>query len=284
MRSRVPEEDGQGTAPAREFDASGHRAASASVAAGAFRAVARLTLGAAAVWAASLAATRDFLGHDLHLLFCRQPTGAIAHVTALRSGRPEEAYVERLQLLIQGPQLGDAPAGVRDLVSDQVPQTVALRTGIRAWADEKLTYLLQGEAQSLGAKEELQPPNSLWAVYAVASLGPRGWCNQSFLLVVANGRRGDADELRQLADSHPVLAHNRDATPSTWVQRQACIQAVRTRRHRVPAPCHVEVFLYRSDHPPFPVKEVHLQPSGRSTRWVTAIGRAMRASLVDSTR
>lgn len=225
VRFEAPEEDGRGTAQAPEFDASGHSGVSVFAAAGAFRAVARLTLDAATAWAANLAATRDLLGHDLHLLICWQPAGAIADVAALWSRRPEEAHVERLQLLVQGLQLGDAPSGIGDFVSDQVPQLAALRAGIRAGAGEKLSHFLQGEAQSLGSKQELQPPNDLWAVYAVASLGPRGCRNQSFPLVVANGRGGDADELRQLADSHPVLAHNRDATPSTWVQGQA-LQAI----------------------------------------------------------
>ena len=215
------EEDGWGIGPAPWLDASSHRAASASVAARTLRTVAWLTLDAGTARAAQLPAARDFFGHDFHLLFCGQPAGAIAEVATVGSQAPEESDVERLQLLIQDSELCDAPSGVRDFVSDQVPETVAFRTSVYAPAGQQITHLLQRDAERLRAKEELKPANGIRAVHAVAGVGPRGRRDQAFFLVVANSRGGDANELRQFPDLHPVLAHGWDATPSTWVQGQA---------------------------------------------------------------
>jgi hypothetical protein len=215
------EEDGWGIGPAPWLNASGLPAASTSVAARTLRTVARLTLGASTARAAELPATRDLFGHDFHLLFCGQPAGAIAEVAALASRAPDESDVERLQLQILGGELCDAPSGVRDLVSDQMSETVAFRTSVLARASQQLTHLLQREAECLCAQEELKPANGIRAVHAVAGICPRGRRDQAFFLVVANSRGGDANELRQFPDLHPVLAHGWDATPSTWVQGQA---------------------------------------------------------------
>src|SRR5262245_59892531 len=169
VRSRAHEMDGRGT------PAPGHPPGSAP-AAGAISAVAGLTLDAAAVRATELGAAHDFFGHDLHLLFGWQPAGAITDMAVLQyrrpedARRPEEAHIERLQLLVQGLQLADAPSGVRDLVSDQVPQMVALRADVCGRTGEKLAHLPQGETQSLGAKEELQPPDNLHAVQPIAGV------------------------------------------------------------------------------------------------------------------
>lgn len=92
----------------------------AACATGALGAVARLALAAGTARAAELTAALDFFGHRSHLLFCRQPERAIAHVATVRSWCPEKAHVQGLQLSAEILEFGDSPLGVRNLVSDQM--------------------------------------------------------------------------------------------------------------------------------------------------------------------
>jgi len=183
--------------------------------------VAGLTAGTCALWTAQLSAALNFFGHRLHLLLCGKPASAIAEVPALRSRRPEQAHIERLQFVFQRLQLSDSPSGVRDLVSDQVTKAATLGVYVDIRAAQELMDLMQGQTQPLGPLNELDSTKRLAPIDAIAGLGPLDRLKQADSLVVAQSRGGNACKLRQLPDMHCGVAHGVDPTPSTGLEGQA---------------------------------------------------------------
>lgn len=206
--------------PPAELDRAGRPGAS-SLTAGAVRTVARFALRASTARAAQLSATHNLFGHHVHLFFCRQPAGAVPDVPAVRSRRPEQPHVEGPQLPFESRQLRDPLPRLGQLVRDQMAQTIALGSDICVWAGHELAYLPLGEAQSLRALDEPKPVDRRRTVDPVTTPAPVDRLHQSRPFVVAKSRGRNADQARQLADSHLALDHGRDATPSTALQGQA---------------------------------------------------------------
>jgi ParB-like nuclease domain len=212
---------GRRVVPGGILDVAG-RPLMSGLAAGTVRAVARLAPDASTVRAAQLSATRDLFGHHLHLLFCREPAGAIPEVAALGAGHSEEPHIQRLQLSPQSLELFDLPSRRRDLVCDEVPDAVAFVTGIGVRAGQELPDLSQRQAKSFGPLEELEASDRLHAVDPVASLSPLSGVQQTSFLVVAQRRGQHAEVLRQHPNPHR-RGHVPEGTSSTGLEGQALL-------------------------------------------------------------
>jgi hypothetical protein len=192
-----------------------------SLTAGAVRTVARFAVRASTARAAQLSATRNLFGHHVHLLFGGQPAGAVSDVPAVRSRRPEQPHVEGPQLPFESRQLRDPLPRLGQLVRDQMAQTIALGSDICMWAGHEFAYLPHRKAQSLRPLDKLEAVDRRPTVDPVTTPAPVGRLHQPRTFVVAKSRGRNADQARQLADSHLALHHGPDATPSTTLQGQA---------------------------------------------------------------
>src|SRR5215831_8277660 len=195
-------------------------ARTSSLTAGAVGTVARLAASTGTARAAQLSTARNLFGHHVHLLFGGQPAGAVPDVPTVRSRCPEQTNVEGLQLPFESCQLRDPSPRLGQLVHDQMPKTIAHGSDICARAAYELAHLADGEAQSLRPLDEPEPVDRRLTVDPVTAGAPVGRLHQPRPFVVAKSRGGDAHHARELADSHLVLRHGPDATPSTALQGQ----------------------------------------------------------------
>lgn len=105
-----------------------------------------------------------------------------------------------LQLLVLG-DLGVDLVLLGLQIVDHLPRQIAARLRLVAQG-EQASDLLQVESQTLEPLDDLQTPQLVFTIAPKAAIGPLHGLDEAEFLIIADGARGDAGSLCQVADLH----------------------------------------------------------------------------------